>query len=328
MEGSNMQSNPSRHTSGLVTRRSFLRYASGTAALIAAGMIPVPAFARTDSIKLTILHTNDVHSRIDPFPDNDPKYPGLGGFARRSALLRQIRSEESNVLLLDAGDIFQGTPYFNLYKGALELQLMSEMGYDAATIGNHDFDGGIDNLRNRIEQDARFPFLNANYELRDTPLHGRVLPYKIFKRGGLKIGVLGIGIELQGLVDARMYGNARYLDPLSIAEQTSRRLKHDENCDLVIALSHLGYRYKEKKVSDVILAEATSSIDLIIGGHTHTFLDEPVQLSNKAGKTVHVAQVGWAGIRLGRIDYFFDRDRKKSSLLGGQVKLSDYTIGA
>jgi 5'-nucleotidase len=310
-----------------ISRRDFLRFTGGAAALIGAGLLPVPSFARRDAVRITVLHTNDVHSRIDPFPSNDPKYPGLGGFARRAALIRQIRSESEQVLLLDAGDIFQGTPYFNLYKGALELQLMSDMGYDAATIGNHDFDGGIDNLRERIERDARFPFLNANYDLRDTPLHNRVLPHTIIKKGGIRIGILGIGIELQGLVDARMYGNARYQDPLPVAEQTARRLKHDEKCDLVIALSHLGYRYSEKKVSDEVLARETSCIDLIIGGHTHTFLDEPVRMINRENKTVHVAQVGWAGIRLGRIDYFFDRDRKKSSLIGGQVKLSDYTIG-
>lgn len=310
-----------------LSRRDFLRLSGGAAAFIGAGLLPVSSFARPEAVKITVLHTNDVHSRIDPFPHNDPKYPGLGGFARRAALIRKIRAEEENVLLLDAGDIFQGTPYFNLYKGALELQLMSEMGYDAATMGNHDFDGGIENLRERMERDAAFPFLNANYDLRDTPLHGAVLPCTVMRKGGIRIGILGIGIELKGLVDARMYGNTRYLDPVSVAEQTALRLKHDEQCDLVIALSHLGYRYKEKKVSDEILAQQTSCIDLIVGGHTHTFLDEPVRLTNAAGKTVHIAQVGWAGIRLGRIDYFFDRDRKKSELMGSHVNLSDYTIG-
>lgn len=307
------------------SRRDFIRTALGSAALLGLGTVPLDVFARHELVKLTILHTNDVHSRIDPFPDNDPKYPGMAGVARRSALIRKIRGEEKNVLLLDAGDIFQGTPYFNLYGGELELKLMSDMGYDAATIGNHDFDNGIDGLVRQLPN-ANFSFLNANYDFSDTPMNGKTLSYKIFNKGGLVIGVFGLGIELKGLVDTKLYGNTRYNDPVEAAQRTARLLKEEQHCDLVICLSHLGYRYNEKKVSDEVLAQQSTNIDLIIGGHTHTFLDEPVRLRNADGKEVLVAQVGWAGLRLGRIDYYVDvRSRKKESI-GSSVKISKKTI--
>lgn len=307
------------------SRRDFIRTLAGSAALIGFTGIPSDVWAKREVVKLTILHTNDVHSRIDPFPDNDPKYPGMAGVARRSALIRKIRSEEKNVLLLDSGDIFQGTPYFNLYGGELELSLMSEMGYDAATIGNHDFDNGMDGLLKQMPN-AKFSFVNINYDFSDTPLNGKIIPYKIFKKGGLNIGVFGLGIELQGLVDAKLYGNTRYSDPVSNANTTARLLKQEMNCQLVICLSHLGYKYNEKKISDEILAQQTSNIDLILGGHTHTFLDEPVRYRNSEKKEVLVAQVGWAGIRLGRIDYYFNVHSGKKESFGSSVKISRKTI--
>lgn len=311
--------------SAMSSRRDFIRNLAGTAALIGLTGIPSELWARHELVKLTILHTNDVHSRIDPFPDNDPKYPGMAGVARRSALIRKIRAEEKNVLLLDSGDIFQGTPYFNLYGGELELSLMSDMGYDAATIGNHDFDNGIDGLIKQMPH-ANFPFVNANYDFSDTALNGKIIPYKIFQKGGLNIGVFGLGIELQGLVDAKLYGNTRYTDPVTKANTTAQLLKHEKNCQLVICLSHLGYKYNEKKISDEILAQQTSNIDLILGGHTHTFLDEPVSYKNTDGKQVLVAQVGWAGIRLGRVDFYYNVHSGKKESFGSSVKISRKTI--
>ena len=308
-------------------RRDFIRTLIRGMAWAGLSTLPVELLAAHDFVKLTILHTNDVHSRIDPFPENDPKYPGLGGVARRAAIINKIRSTEKNILLLDAGDIFQGTPYFNLYGGEPELRLMSKMGYDAATIGNHDFDNGIEGLANRLP-DMNFPFLNANYNFTDTPLEKKTLPYRIFKKGGIKIGVFGIGIELQGLVDTKLFGNIRYNDPIINAEQISKILKNDYHCDLVICLSHLGYRYNNKKISDETLAKQSTNIDLIIGGHTHTFLDKPSSYSNKNGKEVLVAQVGWAGIRLGRIDYFFDAKGRKKETLSSTVKISENTIAS
>lgn len=310
----------------MADRREFIKGIFGGIALAGLSSFPLELFAKEDMIKLTILHTNDVHSRIDPFPANDPKYPNMGGVARRAALIKKIRGEEKNVLLLDAGDIFQGTPYFNLYGGELEFKLMSEMGYDASTLGNHDFDNGIDGLVKQMPN-MNFPFLNANYTFNDTLLQNKIQEYKIFHRGNLKIGVFGIGIELRGLVDPKLTGNILYNDPLVNANRISTLLKNEEKCDLVICLSHLGYKYNDKKVSDSVLAKESSNIDLIIGGHTHTFLDEPTHVINKDGKEVLIAQVGWAGIKLGRIDYYFDSKKRKKDLMLSTVKISENTIG-
>ncbi|MBK6988473.1 MAG: metallophosphatase [Bacteroidetes bacterium] len=310
----------------MADRREFIKGLVGGIALAGLSSLPMELFALSDMTKLTILHTNDVHSRIDPFPANDPKYPNMGGVARRAALIKKIRASEKNVLLLDAGDIFQGTPYFNLYGGELEFKLMSEMGYDASTLGNHDFDNGIDGLVKQMPH-MNFPFLNANYSFTDTLLEKKVREYKIFHRGNLKIGVFGIGIELRGLVDPKLTGNILYNDPLVNANRISTLLKNEEKCDLVICLSHLGYKYNDKKVSDSVLAKESSNIDLIIGGHTHTFLDEPTRIINNNGKEVLVAQVGWAGIKLGRIDYYFDSKKRKKDSIASTVKISENTIG-
>lgn len=306
------------------SRREFIRtLAGGTFA----GLLLSPAtlLAKYELLQLTVLHTNDMHSRIDPFPMNDPKYPGLGGMSRRAAMIRNIRAKQEHVLLLDAGDIFQGTPYFNMYGGELEFKLMSQMEYDAATLGNHDFDNGLDGLSLQLPH-ARFPFVNANYLFSDTQLEGKILPYKIFKKGGIKIGVFGIGIELNGLVDAKLYGNIRHQDPITESVKVSHLLRHEHKCNLIICLSHLGYKYTNTKVSDEILAQKSSDIDLIIGGHTHTFLDEPVRYRNLQGKEVLVAQVGWAGIRLGRIDFYFNVRTGRKESLGSSVKVSEKTI--
>ena len=306
-------------------RRDFIRTVASGMALAGLSSLPIGAFAERRLTKITILHTNDVHSRIDPFPLNDPKYPGMGGVARRAALINKIRSEEKNVLLFDAGDIFQGTPYFNLYGGEPELRLMSKMGYDAATIGNHDFDNGIEGLAKRLP-DMNFPFLNTNYNFKNTPLENKIIPFQIFKKGGIKTGVFGIGIELKGLVDPKLYGNTQYENPLEHANKMSDQLKKEHKCDLIICLSHLGYRYDDNKISDEVLAKQSSGIDLILGGHTHTFLDKPVSYLNRDGKEILVAQVGWAGIRLGRIDYFFDTAGRKKETVSSTVKISENTI--
>lgn len=257
--------------------------------------------------KLTILHTNDTHSHIDPFPRNHSKYPNLGGVGRRKVLIDLIREEEKQVLLLDAGDIFQGTPYFNMHGGEIEFKLMSAMGYDAATIGNHDFDGGIDGL-NKMLPFAEFPFLSANYDFSDTVLAGKIAPYKLFTKGNIKVGVFGIGVELEGLVTPQLYKETKYLDPISNAQKTADVLKNDLGCNLVVCLSHLGYKPKLNKMCDPVLASNTTNIDLIIGGHTHTFLPQAEMHKNKNGKAVLINQVGWAGLVLGRIDFYFDKN--------------------
>ncbi len=294
-------------------RRDFLKYFVGTSAVLTG----FPALSKEvlkskDLSHLTILYTNDLHSRIEPFPTNDPKFANLGGFARRAAVIDSIKKENDNILLLDAGDIFQGTPYFNLYQGELEYKLMSLMQYDATTLGNHDFDLGIENIEKQMPH-ANFSFINCNYNFSDTCLHDKISPYKVFIKNGIKIGVLGYGIELEGLVDKKMYKNTIYQDPLAIANSTAKLLKHDLGCDYIIALSHLGFKFEEKKISDSSMAPLTENIDLIIGGHTHSFLEHPLKLANKVGKDVYVTQVGWAGIWLGKLDVFFSYDKKKIS---------------
>jgi 5'-nucleotidase len=306
-------------------RRDFIKTVASGAALLGLSWNPIEVLAKHEIVKLTILHTNDVHSHIEPFPDNDPKYAGLGGVARRSALIQKIRAEEKNVLLFDAGDIFQGTPYFNTYGGELELKMMSEMQYDASTIGNHDFDNGIDGLAKQLPN-ASFPLICSNYNFSDTVMSNKTIPYKLFKKGGLKIGVFGLGIELQGLVDKKLCNNTQYDNPEVKAAYYVHLLKQELKCDLVICLSHLGYKYQEEKISDVLLAKQSRNIDLIIGGHTHTFLDEPVRYRNREGKEIIIAQVGWGGIKLGRIDFYFDIKTKKNEAIGSTVKISRKSI--
>jgi len=298
----------------LSNRRKFIKQTliSGLG-LASLNLIPFRSFGakKKKYTKITILHTNDVHSHIEPFPDNDPKYAGLGGAARRAALIQQIRSEEVNVLLLDAGDIFQGTPYFNLYKGELDFKLMSLMQYDCATIGNHDFDNGIEGLHKMLPH-AKFPFVNVNYNFNDTILKNKIYQYRTFVKEGIKVGVFGVGVELDGLVDKKLYKNTKYIKPVALSNSIAKILKTKLNCDLVICLSHLGYKYKSDKISDVKLAAQTKNIDLIIGGHTHTFLEKPTKIRNLSGKNTLITQVGWAGINLGRLDFYIQEDKNYS----------------
>jgi 5'-nucleotidase len=216
-------------------------------------------------------------------------------------LIQKIRQEEEHVLLLDCGDIFQGTPYFNMFGGELEMKLMTEMGYDAATMGNHDFDIGLEGFK-KAKSHAKFPFLCANYDFSETTLKGETKTYEIFRKGGLKIGVFGIGIELNGLVSSTNFGKTKYLDPITTANSVAKELKQ-KDCDLIICLSHLGYDYPDStRISDRKLAQNTNNIDIILGGHTHTFLEKPTIEKNKKGKNVLINQVGYAGLYLGIIN--------------------------
>lgn len=294
-------------------RREFIEQTTVATAFMALGGLSLQSFVSPTVKHITILHTNDVHSHIDPFGPDDGRNANQGGVARRAALIESIRKENPNILLLDAGDIFQGTPYFNYYGGELEFKLMSMLKYDAATIGNHDFDNGLDGLYAQLPH-AKFDFLSANYDFKNTILDTHVKPYRVYKKGGIRIGVFGLGIELQGLVDKRLYKETIYLDPTEIAQDMSRTLKNEENCDLVICLSHLGYFYRNypEKASDLNLARTTKDIDLIIGGHTHTFLPKPTIEKNMDGKNVLINQVGCYGLKLGRIDFYIDSSKNKS----------------
>lgn len=302
-------------------RRKFIKQTAAASSLIGLGGLTMGtnsnSLLKPSKKHITILHTNDVHSHVEPFPSNDPKYANLGGAARRMNIIQNVRKENPNTLLLDAGDIFQGTPYFNFYGGELEFKLMSMMGYDAATIGNHDFDNGIGGLAAQMPN-ASFELLSSNYDFSNTIMDGLTKPYKVFVKDGVRIGVFGVGIQLNGLVNKTMFKETTYLDPIELTTDTVNALRNKEHCDIVICLSHLGYSYKnEDKISDLTLAAKTAGIDLIIGGHTHTFLEKPTIVQNKNEKFVLVNQVGWGGINLGRIDFYLDESNnlKSSSLV-------------
>lgn len=295
-------------------RRKFISNAAASSALVGLGGLSLSSCQQNIAKHITILHTNDVHSHIDTFPKDHSSFPNLGGLARRASLVDQIRKENSNTLLFDAGDIFQGTPYFNFYGGELEFKLMSMLKYDAATIGNHDFDNGLEGLYAQLPH-AKFDLLSANYDFSNTVMNGHTKPFKTYTLNGLKIGVYGIGIKLDGLVTKGLFQETVYLNPFEIALDTERMLKEDEKCDLIICLSHLGYQYDslENKPDDLTLAAKTNFTDLIIGGHTHTFLDKPVIVKNNKDKDTLVNQVGCFGINLGRIDFYFDSSKNSSA---------------
>lgn len=294
-------------------RRAFLGNTLAASAGLSMGLGALSSCAGNQERKITILHTNDVHSHIESFEMDHDRYPGMGGVARRANLIQSIRKENPNTLLFDAGDIFQGTPYFNYFGGELEFKMMSKLGYDAATIGNHDFDNGIAGLERQLPN-AKFDFIVSNYDFSKTIMDGRTDGYKIYETGGVRVGVFGLGIQLKGLVDPALYKETKYLDPVEITQDMARILKEEQNCDLVVALSHLGYNYKGRpdRISDLNLAKKTEGVDLIIGGHTHTFLKKPTVVRNVAGKNMLVNQVGCWGVQVGRIDFEFNSRGKRS----------------
>ena len=292
-------------------RRKFIKNTAASSSLLTLGGLSLNSCNVTTKKHITILHTNDVHSHVDAFPNDHADFPGLGGLARRAGLVDSIRKENPHTFLFDAGDIFQGTPYFNFYGGELEFKLMSMLNYDATTIGNHDFDNGIDGLLAQMPY-AKFNFISANYDFTNTVLDGLTEPYKIYEKDGIKVGVYGLGIQLAGLVTKQLYKETVFLDPYELATDMETKLKEEEKCDLVICLSHLGYEYNSvQKPDDLKLAKRTKFTDLIIGGHTHTFLDKPTVVTNAAEREILVNQVGCFGVNLGRIDFYFDNKNTK-----------------
>lgn len=245
--------------------------------------------------RLVILHTNDTHSRIEPLPQTDRTNPDKGGVVRRASYIDQVRAENKQVLLFDAGDFLQGTPYFNLFKGEVEVKAMNLMHYDAATLGNHEFDYGLEVLQKVIRL-AHFPIISSNYDFSETSLSGMVRPYLILKKGKLRIGVIGINIQPKGLIATDNYKGMKYLDPEETANKLAEQLRREQKCDLVVCLSHLGYG------ADLRLAESSRNIDLIIGGHSHTYLQEPVERMNRDNKPVLIYQTSGRGATVGRMD--------------------------
>ncbi len=284
-------------------RRTFLK--AGSAALAGSLLAPTALLA-DEATRLVILHTNDTHSRIDPFPQDGSRYAGLGGVARRATLVEQVRRQEPHVLLLDSGDIFQGTPYFNLFHGEVEFKTMTALRYDAATIGNHDFDNGVDGLA-RVMPLAGFEMVSANYEVAGTPLAPFVQPYTIRDFGRFRVGIFGLGISFEHLVLPELHEGVTYHDPVEVARATVAELER-KGCNLIVCLSHLGYRYREEhRISDVKLASLVPGVHLILGGHTHTFMQQADVIQHRNAPPTYIHQVGWAGIWLGRVDVTFDR---------------------
>jgi 5'-nucleotidase len=307
-------------------RRTFLKQSLMGSGVLVLGTVPVELFASGELKRLTVMHTNDMHCHIDPYPESNAEYSGRGGLVRIASVVAQARKENPNLLLLDAGDMFQGTPYFNYFKGDLMLKLMSRMGYDAGTIGNHEYDNGLEGIASALRY-AQFPIVCSNYDFTDTILTGKVKPCHIIKKNGIKIGIYGLGIEMEGLVDPKNFGNTRYLDPVDTAIKMERFLKIDQSCDLVIALSHLGLKYEHPKVSDVTLAPLTRYTDLIIGGHTHSFLDKPLEFKNADGHPILVNQAGWAALALGKIEFIFDHKGRKATIVTKINNLQDSAYG-
>jgi 5'-nucleotidase len=294
-----------------MNRKTFLKNSAILGAgLGLGGFFPYGDVLGAARSRVTILHTNDTHARIEPFPDSAPRYAGMGGVARRTTLIRQLRSQHPDSLLLDAGDVFQGTPYFNKFNGALDFEVMSKMGYDAVTIGNHEFDNAVSGFEDVMDK-ARFPFVSTNYDFGTTRMGLRVHKFLIRQVAGVKIGIFGLGVAFENLVLPHLHRGVAYLDPVEVAADTTAHLRGYHQCDMVICLSHIGYRYDDdNRVSDRVVAQQVDGIDLIIGGHTHTFMPEPELFEKPDGSRTWVSQVGFAGIVLGRLDFYFDRSRK------------------
>jgi 5'-nucleotidase len=292
--------------------------------LTAGGLFSINGFSRQLSEpaeKVTILYTNDTHARIDPFPENALNYAGLGGASRRATLIKRIRDHSPHTLLLDAGDVFQGTAWFNLFGGEKDLKLMSMMGYDAMCLGNHEFDNGLEGFA-EVAPAADFPFLCANYRVEGTPMAPFVRQFIIREKAGVRIGIFGLGIRLRGLVQPELYGDIRYANPVAWAERLVEHLRETYRCDYIICLSHLGYHYDDDRIDDRKLASQVNGIDLIIGGHTHTFLDQPEAVTTPNGRSTLITQAGHSGINLGRIDLDVNGYGDIETVLSHQ-----YTIG-
>ncbi len=252
--------------------------------------------------QLHILHTSDMHSRIEPKEiHSKSKYAGMGGMVRRAALVKKYRSEHSNVLLVDCGDFSLGTPYYNLFRGELEVRMMNLMGYDAITIGNHEFDFGLDNMAHLFRL-AEFPVVCANYDVAGTVLEGLVKPYVIIERGGLKIGIFGLSPQMDGLVQAAKCEGIIYKDPVAAAREVSDLLRKKEKCDVVICLSHLGYFESYPGMdADIKVISESRNIDAVLGGHSHTYMERPIFLQNAEGRNIPLLHSGKHGVFVGEL---------------------------
>jgi 5'-nucleotidase len=282
--------------------------------------------SRRGETLITVLHTNDTHSQIDPLPPNDSLHPGKGGVARRATLVKRVRRENPNTLLIDGGDVFQGTPYFNFYKGEVEYKAMSEIGYDVGTLGNHEFDNGVEALAAAM-QFAKFDLVSANYDVRGTPLESKVKQYVVREIKGVRIGLFGLGISPVGLITPANFKGVTYIDPVVAARAVVKTLRETERCTMVMAMTHLGYYPQPRNgaIGDTQVAAQVDGIDFIAGGHTHTFMEKPVRVKQPSGGETVIFQVGKSGIYLGRVD-FVVRSGKIVAAAGKLLDLRDESL--
>jgi 5'-nucleotidase len=281
--------------------------------------------AKDGETLITILHTNDLHSQIDPLPAND-RYAGRGGMARMATLVKRVRRENPNTLVVFAGDAFQGTPYFNLYGGEVEFKTMSAAGFDVSVLGNHDFDNGIEGLA-KVMPYARFDIVATNYDLRGTAVEKFVKPYVVRQLGGVRVGVFGLGIKLEGLNPPESFAGMKYLDPVRTARGAVEVLRGQERCSMVVCCSHLGYYPKPRgnELGDTQVVAQVDGIDFIASGHTHTFMDKPALALQPSGRETVIFQVGKSGIYVGRVDFTVKSDRVTASA-GRLLDLRDVSM--
>ena len=306
----------------MINRRKFLT----SSAVFGAALVTLPrSFAFTsDETIITILHTNDTHSQIDPLPAND-RNAGKGGVARRATLVKRIRKENPNTLLIDAGDVLQGTPYFNYYRGEVEYKAMSAIGYDASTLGNHEFDNGIEALAAALKF-ANFDIVSTNYDVKGTALEGRVKPYVVKTVGGIRVGLFGLGISPTALITPENFKGVTYNDPVIAARNVVKTFREQERCALVVCMSHLGYPLSSRpsnNIDDLKLAAQVDGIDFIASGHSHLFMEKPVEQTQPCGAKTLIFQVGKSGINVGRIDFTF----RTGKLIGAAGRVSNVNNG-
>lgn len=275
---------------------------------------------------ITVLHTNDTHSQIDPILDNDKTWAGKGGVARRATLVKRIRKENPNTILIDGGDVCQGTPYFNFYKGEVEYKAMSLIGYDAGTIGNHEFDNGVESLAKAL-QFANFDIVSTNYDVRGSALESKVKTQAVKVVGGVRVGLIGLGIRPEGLITEESFKPLKYMDPVNTARGAVKLLREQERCQMVLGMSHLGYYANPRgnEVGDSQVAAQVNGIDFIASGHTHTFMEKPVLQKTPSGNDTVIFQVGRSGIYVGRVDFTL-RDGKVTAHAGRLLDLRDESL--
>lgn len=285
----------------MINRRTFLSTSAAFGATLTAFPRIVLEASAAETV-ITILHTNDTHSQIDPLPAND-RNAGKGGVARRATLVKKIRRENPNTLLVDAGDVLQGTPYFNFYKGEVEYKAMSAIGYDVGTLGNHEFDNGVEALAAALKF-ANFDVVSANYDVKGTVLEGRVKRYVVKTVGGIRVGLFGLGISPVALITPENFKGVTFIDPATAAREIVKKLRDEERCSLVVCMSHLGY-YDDGQRGDSLIAAQVDGIDFIASGHTHIFMEQPATQTQPCGAKTLIFQVGKSGIYVGRVDFTF-----------------------